>query len=141
MQRTRMIDVGSISGVPLWQVVLGGVLALVIGAAAAWVLWGRKQDLEREKQRDDVVVLAGGPASKGFLARVRQWRWGLSEPTRLSIGVGQMLTAYHAAAYLFPDQWLAFRIPETHWWVLAIVVVVLVGGSMVMDRLEGRHEM
>lgn len=135
-----MIDAASISGVPLWQVALGAVLGASICVASGWMLWGRRQDLEREKQRDDVAMLAGGVRDDRLLARLRYWRSSLSEPTRLAIGVGLLLTAYHAAAYLFPDQWLAFRIPESHWWVLVGIVVALVGGSMAMDRLEGRHQ-
>lgn len=133
-----MIDAGSISGEPLWQVVLGGVIGAMICGMAGWVLWGRRQDLDREQQAADVAALTRPELARRRSERLRAWRHGLSEPTRLAVGVSLLLVGYHGAAYLFPDQWLAFRIPESHWWALCGVVVALVGGSVAMDRLEGR---
>jgi hypothetical protein len=133
-----MIDVVAMTGVALFQVVLGGVLGLLIGGAAGWVLWGRRPDLDREQQAADVAALTRPELALRRGERLRAWRHGLSEPTRLAIGFSLLLVGYHAAAYLFPDTWLEFRIPEARWWALVGVVVVLVGGSMAMDKMEGR---
>jgi hypothetical protein len=133
-----MLQLPAISGEPLWQVVLGGLVGALICGAAGWVLWGRRQDLDREQQAADIAALTRPDHAARTSERLRAWRHRLSEPTRLAIGVSLLLVGYHSAAYLFPDQWLAFRIPESHWWALCGIVLALVGGSVAMDRLEGR---
>jgi len=137
-ERSTMIEVAAMSGVPLWQVVLGGLLGALICGVAGWVLWGRRPDLDREQQAADVAALTRPELALRMSERLRAWRHGLSEPTRLALGISLLLVGYHAAAYLFPDAWLAFRVPEAQWWMLVGVVLVLVGGSMAMDRMEGR---
>ncbi|GAB4384759.1 MAG: hypothetical protein Kow0022_08330 [Phycisphaerales bacterium] len=75
----------------------------------------------------------------GCRAGLLGWLLGrTSVPTRLSLGLCLMVLGYHLASYALPTGWLWLRVPPGRLWILGVVVVVLVGGSLILDRVEER---
>ncbi|MFG0306119.1 MAG: hypothetical protein ACF8Q5_07880 [Phycisphaerales bacterium JB040] len=89
--------------------VAGVVLGAVLGAAGLWVLWGRK---------------AIGPG-------------GLSEPTRLVLGLSLLVGGYHLVSYSLPGGTLPLRVPADRWWLLGLGIAVALGSSLALDAMEG----
>lgn len=77
--------------------------------------------------------------AEGSEAGLLGWLLGqTSVPTRLSLGVCLMVLGYHLASYALPTGWLWLRVPPDRLWILGVAVVGLVGGSLILDRLEER---
>ncbi|MDX2131885.1 MAG: hypothetical protein SFY69_07530 [Planctomycetota bacterium] len=97
-------------------------LAGVLLAFALWMLWGgRLAPVDRDP---DAARSAGA-----------RWRDGLTEASRLSIGLAAMGIAYHALSYAMPASWLPLRVPPERWYIVPLAAVLFVGGSMLVDRL------
>lgn len=60
---------------------------------------------------------------------------GLSIPTRLALGFCLLLLGYHACAYSLPPHWISLKVPANRLWILALFSGVLVGGSLLADRV------
>ncbi len=55
------------------------------------------------------------------------------------VGASSILLGYHVAAWAMPVRWQPLSVPLERWWIVALVVVVGVGGSVWMDRWQGRE--
>jgi hypothetical protein len=64
---------------------------------------------------------------------------GLSEPTRLAIGLSMMVAGYHVVAYTAPLTWSMIQVPRDRWWILAAGIALTLLGSLVADAIERRH--
>ncbi len=60
----------------------------------------------------------------------------LSVPTRMALALALMVLGYHVAAWSLPDSWTPIKLPIERWWVLAIVGVLMLSSSVVMDRRD-----
>lgn len=84
-------------------------------------------------------LVAGAIVMAAGLAAIRAGRQGRRvSPTRLTAGVCGLILGYHIAAWSMPPDWLTLRVPFSRWWVVAVVVVTAMGGSLLADRLERR---
>lgn len=89
--------------------VAGVVGGAVLGLVGLWVLWGRK---------------AIGPG-------------GLSEPTRLVLGLSLLVVGYHLVSYGLPSGALPLRVAADRWWLLGVGIGVALGSSLALDAMEG----
>lgn len=62
----------------------------------------------------------------------------LREPTRMAVGVSSVFWGYHVIAWLAPERWRPLSVPQDRWWMVVLVVVFAVGGSLWMDRWQAR---
>lgn len=105
---------------------LGCLILLVV---ALWLLWGRRDDLSTEA--------TGGP---GPWRRAQRWRAGLTEPTRLVLGLCALAVAWHGAAYSTGWRVFALSVPIEHAPWLALTIVAIIGGTLGLDWLERRPD-
>lgn len=116
------------SDLSVWQ-----WLMLVIGAglatAALTALWGPRIAARRDPRANDARSRAVEPQTRTPL--------GMTEPTRLSVGIVLLVWAYHMVVWALPAAWgVNFAIPVHLWpWVLG-GGVVWAGGSLLMDARE-----
>lgn len=103
-------------------VLLVAPLVLLLAAFGLWMVWGGR-----------LAPVGRDPDASPW--RAVRWRDRLTEASRLSIGLASLFVAYHALSYALPHGWLPFRIPPEKWYILAIGVVLLVGGSLAVDRV------
>lgn len=102
--------------------VLVAPLVVLLAAFGLWMVWGGR-----------LAPVGRDPDASPW--RAVRWRDRLTEASRLSIGLAALFVAYHALSYALPHGWLPFRIPPEKWYILAIGVVLLVGGSLAVDRV------
>lgn len=62
-----------------------------------------------------------------------------SVSTRAAIGLSLLVLGYHLAAYALPTGWLWLKVPAERLWILGLVIAVVVGGSIVLDRVDERR--
>lgn len=55
--------------------------------------------------------------------------------TMLTLAVCVLVVGYHIAAWMVP-LWMPLHIPSDRWWMLAIGLVLMAGGSLLAERLE-----
>jgi len=109
--------------------VLGLILAGALAVAGGTLLWSPRRAAGPKGHPSE-----GETADDGLGPR----RFGLSEPTRLVLGLCLLVLGYHAAAYSLPSHWIALHVPASKWWLLATGVGLAVGGSLAADRFESR---
>lgn len=106
-----------------------GVIAGALVAAAGFYV------MRFSRTRGQTERAEPNRADSGLL----DWLLGrTSVPTRLSLGLSLLVLGYHLAAYSLPTRWLWLRVPADRLWILGLTVVVLVGASLVLDRVEER---
>ncbi|MBX3322287.1 MAG: hypothetical protein KF757_04780 [Phycisphaeraceae bacterium] len=103
----------------LWQIAGAALGIFIIGLGMYLLRCGRTRGVS-----DDETSNAPAPSILG-----------LSVPTRLALGFSLMLLGYHACAYSLPPHWIALKVPANLLWVLALFSGVLVGGSLLADRV------
>lgn len=106
---------------PVQWVMLAGGIFVVLGGML--VLWGNRLAAGRGEQEGDSTRLA-----RRFL--------GISESTRLVIGVAALIGGYHLAIWALPPDSTPVQVPRHLWWVVAGGIALVVGGSIVLDRVE-----
>lgn len=108
--------------------IAGIVAGLVIAAAGFYMLrWGRTK---RWAEGDGEDPTLAGPLA-GMLG-------SLSLSSRYLIGFCLVVLGYHFVAYSLPSGLLWLRVPSDMLWVMAVAMVVGVGGSLTVDALERR---
>lgn len=65
---------------------------------------------------------------------------GLSFSSRAAVGLSLMFTGYHVAAWAAPEGWIALKVPRERWYLLVGGIVVAVGVSVGLDRLDRADE-
>lgn len=114
--------------------------ALFFVALGVWLTRGRRDDVEEERRKQRLEVLAGKELGMKFWDRARDWRMSLREPTRMVVGVSSVFFGYHVIAWVTPDRWRPLSVPQDRWWIVVVVVVCAVAGSLWMDRLQARSD-
>lgn len=61
---------------------------------------------------------------------------GLSNASRAAVGISLMVAGYHVAAYVSPDRWFSLKVPLDRAWLLGVVLVVVVGASLLLDKRD-----
>jgi hypothetical protein len=102
-------------------------VALVL--AGLWLIGARRA----YAPRDDADST---DAPRGLLPRAARWRDGLSEGTRLALGMAAALAGYHVMAWTAPAGWFWLHVPWERAWLLVLALVAGVGASLLADRLE-----
>lgn len=99
----------------------------VIGLGIRLILLGRSRSKTASASGSQSEDLSHG----GF-----GWFGGLSAATQIVIGMGLILLAYHAAAWMSPESWFALQFPRERWWAVFVLVGVAIAGSLWSERLE-----
>ncbi len=103
-----------------WQAA-GMVGAVVLVVGGFWVLWLARHRIEDQRVRLPMLGVVG-------------------HPTSLVVGLCLLGWGYHAAAYSLLPAVSLVALPRDLWWVLVVVSVVAVVGSLVADVLENRGD-
>jgi len=64
----------------------------------------------------------------------------MSKPTRMACGLSAIVLGYHLGAYVSPDHWFGLKVPLERWWMVVGWAVLMVGGSLLVDRLAERGQ-
>lgn len=108
-----------------WQVA-GLVAGVLIAGGGLYVL-----RFSRTRAETDGTATEQAGVLRSLLGRT-------SVSTRAAIGLSLLVLGYHLAVYALPTGWLWLRVPPERLWVLGMTIVVVVGGSIVLDRMEER---
>lgn len=116
-------------------------LALLVGGV--WMVWGKRAARTESTGQAAAATAAGASEARpdgwaGAWVRARAWRDGLTQPTRLVLGLCAILVGYHVLAYVLPGHWLPLRVPVERWWWLGVGVVLAVGATLGLDKMEKR---
>ncbi len=103
---------------------LGVVHFLGLGAALVFfglgmaVLWAARHRSEDERSVLPIVGKVGNP-------------------TALTLGISLLVLGYHAVAYSLLPVVTLVSVPIDRWWVVVVLCVVVLAGSLFADRIEG----
>jgi hypothetical protein len=104
---------------------VAGGLAIVL--AGMLILWGGRLGIPARAERLEAEGSAKGDP---------RWLRGASESTRLVVGVCALIGGYHLAIWALPPDSTPVQVPRRLWWVLIGALVMVVGGSFILDRVE-----
>ena len=120
-----------------WALVVPALALIVVGV---WLTRGRRDDIEEQRRIRRLQALAGKEGPGGVLAGFQAWKLTLREPTRMVVGASSILMGYHIGAWVMPARWQPLSVPLERWWIVVLIVVLAVGGSLLMDRWQARTE-
>lgn len=61
---------------------------------------------------------------------------GMSFASRAAVGLSLMFAGYHVAAWGTPEGWIALKVPRERWYLLVGGIVIAVGVSVGLDRMD-----
>jgi len=97
---------------------LGLVAAVAFFGLGMVVLWAARHRSEGERSVLPIVGKVGNP-------------------TTLTLGISLLVLGYHAVAYSLLPVVTLVSVPIDRWWLLVVICVVALAGSVLADRLEG----
>ncbi len=103
-------------------------LGVVVALGGVWWLWGPR--LRRMLGTDTGNVGSRPPGARlPLVGRV-------SEATRLLVGLSALIAGYHLVVWALPASETSLQFPRERWWALVAIGVLVIWGSVIMDRRD-----